>query len=35
MIDSIIFDLGGVLIDWNPEHLYRKIFKDEKEMKKF
>ncbi len=25
-IDTIIFDLGGVLIDWNPRHLYRKIF---------
>lgn len=21
-----IFDLGGVLIDWNPRHLYRKLF---------
>ena len=21
-----VFDLGGVLIDWNPRHLYRKIF---------
>lgn len=21
-----IFDLGGVLIDWNPRHLYRKFF---------
>jgi len=35
MIKSIIFDLGGVLIDWNPEYLYRKIFSDENEMKKF
>ena len=25
-IDVVIFDLGGVLIDWNPRHLYRKIF---------
>ena len=25
-IETIIFDLGGVLIDWNPRHLYRKIF---------
>jgi HAD superfamily hydrolase (TIGR01509 family) len=25
-IDGIIFDLGGVLIDWNPKHLYRKVF---------
>lgn len=35
MVTAIIFDLGGVLIDWNPEHLYRKIFKDEAEMKHF
>lgn len=21
-----MFDLGGVLIDWNPRHLYRKLF---------
>lgn len=31
-IDTIIFDLGGVLIDWNPRHLYRKIFKTEAEI---
>jgi 2-haloacid dehalogenase len=35
MIKNVIFDLGGVLIDWNPKHLYRKIFKDETEMEKF
>jgi 2-haloacid dehalogenase len=23
---TVVFDLGGVLIDWNPRHLYRKIF---------
>jgi len=28
-ISTIIFDLGGVLIDWNPRYLYRKIFKTE------
>lgn len=22
----VVFDLGGVLIDWNPRHLYRKLF---------
>ena len=22
----MIFDLGGVLIDWDPRHLYRKLF---------
>ena len=25
----IVYDLGGVLIDWNPRHLYRKLFDDE------
>jgi len=24
-----IFDLGGVLIDWNPRYLYRKLFGDD------
>lgn len=28
-INTIIFDLGGVLIDWNPRYLYNKIFEDE------
>ena len=35
MIDTLVFDLGGVLIDWNPEYLYRNIFPDEKERKWF
>ena len=30
--DTIIFDLGGVLIDWNPRYLYKKIFKTEQEI---
>ncbi len=34
-IDTVIFDLGGVLIDWNPKYLYRKIFEDEKEIDYF
>ena len=25
----VIFDLGGVLIDWDPRHLYRKLFRGE------
>lgn len=25
-IRNVVFDLGGVLIDWNPRHLYRKLF---------
>ena len=35
MITTIVFDLGGVLIDWNPEYLYRKIFQQEAEMLQF
>ncbi|MGB2245599.1 MAG: HAD family hydrolase [Flavobacteriaceae bacterium] len=29
---NIIFDLGGVLIDWNPDYVYKEVFKDEKKM---
>jgi 2-haloacid dehalogenase len=31
-VKTVIFDLGGVLIDWNPRYLYRKILKDENEV---
>lgn len=34
-IDTVIFDLGGVLIDWNPRHLYRTIFDDHAAMEWF
>ncbi|MCU0983931.1 MAG: HAD family phosphatase [Acetobacteraceae bacterium] len=34
-VDAVIFDLGGVLIDWNPRHLYRKLFDDAAEMEAF
>ena len=30
-----VFDLGGVLLDWNPRHLYRKLFADQAEMEDF
>lgn len=33
--NTIIFDLGGVLIDWNPDYVYRTIFDKEEEMKWF
>ncbi len=35
MINTIIFDLGAVLIDWNPDYLYSNLFTDEQEMKNF
>lgn len=34
-IRTVIFDLGGVLIDWNPRYLYRKIFDDQEQMEYF
>ncbi len=34
-IDAVIFDLGGVLLDWNPRYLYRKLFDDEESMERF
>jgi 2-haloacid dehalogenase len=32
---AVVFDLGGVLIDWNPRYLYRTLFDDEAEMEAF
>ena len=31
-IEAIIFDLGGVLIDWNPRYVYRTIFDSEEKI---
>ncbi len=25
----VVFDIGGVLIDWNPRYLYRKLFAED------
>jgi 2-haloacid dehalogenase len=34
--DIVVFDLGGVLIEWDPRHLYRKLFPgDEPAMEEF
>ena len=35
MIKNIVFDFGGVLIDWNPLHLYNKYFGDEAQARWF
>lgn len=32
---AIIFDLGAVLIDWDPRHMYRKLIGDETVMERF
>ena len=35
-IKNIIFDLGGVLIDWNPDYVFLKVFKGDKlKLKEF
>ena len=31
----VVFDMGGVLIDYNPRHLYRKLIPQEAEMEDF
>lgn len=34
-IKNIIFDFGGVLVDWNPRHFYRTYFNDDEKMEFF
>ena len=34
-IKNIIFDLGGVLIDWNPDYMYRKLITDDEKRNWF
>jgi len=35
MINNIIFDFGGVLMDWNPRYFFRDYFQDEEKMEHF
>jgi 2-haloacid dehalogenase len=34
-LTTVVFDLGGVLIDWDPRYLYRQLFDDPDEMESF
>jgi 2-haloacid dehalogenase len=34
-IKAVVFDLGGVLIDWDPRYLYRKLLADEAAVEEF
>ena len=34
-ITHVVFDIGNVLVEWNPRHLYRKHFEREAEMEAF
>ena len=35
MINTIIFDLGGVLIDWNPDYVFTENYFDSQEQRTF
>ncbi len=35
MIRNVVFDFGGVLIDWSPEYLFEGVFRDRAEMNHF
>ena len=35
MSKNVVFDFGGVLIDWNLRYLYRSVFSDSEKMEKF
>ena len=34
-LGAVVFDVGGVLLDWDPRHLYRKLIPDPLEMEWF
>jgi len=34
-IKTVAFDLGGVLLDWNPRHLYRQLLPTEAAVERF
>jgi len=35
LITSVVFDLGNVLIDWDPRYLYRKLIRTETKVEWF
>jgi len=35
VIRNIVFDFGGVLVDWSPEYLFKDVFKDKSELDHF
>ncbi|MBO6258575.1 MAG: HAD family phosphatase [Succinivibrio sp.] len=34
-IKNVVFDFGGVLLDWNPRYLYKDVFNDDEKMEYF
>ncbi len=35
MVAAVVFDIGGVLLDWDPRHLYRKLIADPAALEDF
>lgn len=35
MIQAVVFDIGGVLLDWNPDYLYDELIADPEERLRF
>ena len=34
-ISTVVFDIGGVLLDWDPRYVYRQLFADPAELERF
>lgn len=34
-VDAVVFDIGGVLIDWDPRYVYRSLFANPADMEAF
>lgn len=34
-VDALVFDIGGVVLDWDPRHLYRALLPDEAAVEHF
>ncbi len=34
-IKAVVFDIGGVLLDWDPRHLYRQLIEDPDQLEDF
>jgi 2-haloacid dehalogenase len=34
-VTAVVFDLGGVVLDWNPRHLYRRVLPDDDAVEQF
>jgi 2-haloacid dehalogenase len=35
VITAVVWDIGGVLMEWDPRHLFRRLFDDHDEMERF